>query len=347
MLNIKLNEAAILIHQNTISNRKEIGRMRILRKFKCAICGCEAANYRSCGRYCQKCRLIYDHRGGVHKIFAEMANNPKFSISKFFHDTVASMSTLAKQRIAKQLGEFPKTYDEQSKLDAERVKQAEKDAENIAKASTNNRRNDTRICACCGEEFKIYGNPDSKNCGVCWNVFGQENLKHVSKLPDERKCELYKIRRAGCNDEVKSMTPPSLHQNLRTSLNIRLQPTGNVVMAIMRAKMADRMRESEKHKKIPFTCCSCGSVYLLEEEQSKPFICDRCKAYDEEHRSGTKLRDIPGLPSMTYEHLALLPEYAACAFTKHMTAKELERLKTFKTKIKPPRRSFTELIDDV
>ena len=319
--------------------------MRILRKFKCAVCGCEAANYRSGGRYCQKCRLIYERRT-VHKVFGEMANNPKFSISKFFRDTVASMSTLEKQRIAKQLGGFPNTYDEQSNLDANRVKQAEEDAERIAKTQANGRLTGTKICACCGEEFKVYGNPDSKHCAVCWNVFGQKDLKFVSKLPDERKCELYKIRRAKCNDEVKSITPQSLHQNLRLGLNIRLQPTGNVVMALMHAKMAVRMRESEKHKKFPVACCSCGIVHTLEEKQDEPFICDRCKAYDDEHRSGTKLRNIPGLPSMTYEHLALLPEYAACAFTKHMTAKELEKLKAFKTKIKPPRRSFTELIDE-
>ena len=103
--------------------------------------------------------------------------------------------------------------------------------------------------------------------------------------------------------------------------------------------------KNEKHKKTQFKCCKCGYVYSLEGEHPEPFICDRCKAYDEEHRRGTKLRNLPGLPSMTYEHLALLPEYAACMFTKHMTDKELSKLKAIRAKVSPPKKSFTELID--
>ena len=319
--------------------------MRILRKFKCVICGCEAANYRSGGRYCQKCRLIYEHRM-VHKVFEEMANNPKFSISKYFQDTVASMSWFVKQRIAEQLGGFPNTYDEQSKLDAKRVKQAEKDVNNVtSKTKANYRRAGIKMCACCGEKFKAYGNADSKHCAVCRSVFGTESLRAIDKLSDEHKCELYKIHRAESNDEVKSMTPPSLHQNLPPRLNIRLQPAGNVVMVLMRAKLTAQMLENEKHKKRPFMCRRCGYTYLLEGEHPEPFICDRCKTYDEEHRKGTKLRDIPGLPAMTYEHLALLPEYAACMFTKHMTAEEMEKLRMIKAKVNPHRATFSEQID--
>lgn len=259
------------------------------------------------------------------------------------------MPMYVKRCIAKQLGGFPKTYDEQSKLDAKRAKQAERDAKKsiASKTQVKGKLSDFKICACCGEKFRVYGNVASNHCGVCWNVFGPEYMKSIDKLPDKRKCELYKIHREKCNDEVKSMTPPELHQNLPPGLNIRLQPTSNVVMTLMCAKQRARILENKKHKKRKFTCFRCGDVYMLEGEHPEPFICDRCKAYDEEHMQGTKLRDLPGLPPMTYEHLALLPEYAACAFTKHMTAKELEKLKMFRTKIRPPKRSFSELISEV
>ena len=144
-----------------------------------------------------------------------------------------------------------------------------------------------------------------------------------------------------------SVSCTSLHQNLQSKLNIRLEPTNVVVTILMRAKIAAQELENEKHKKTQLKCCKCGNIYFLEGEHPEPFICDRCKVYDEEHRRGTKLRDLPGLPSMTYEHLALLPEYAACMFTKHMTSKELGRLKKIRAKIRPPKKSFTELIDDV
>ena len=276
-----------------------------------------------------------------------MENNPRFRISRFFNDTVASMSMVNKRRIAKQLGGFPKSYNEQSKLDASRVKQAEKDAKKsfISKPRAKCAHSDFRICACCGERFINYGNVDSRHCAVCWNVFGSESLKTIDKLSDKRKCELYKIHREESNDEVKSMTPPELHQNLTPKLNIRLQPTHVVVAALMRTKLEAQTIENEKHKKNPFMCCRCGDVCLLEGEHPEPFICDRCEAYDEEHRKGTKLRKLPGLPPMTYEHLALLPAYAACMFTKHMTTEELEKLRTIKAKIKPPKRTFSEHID--
>jgi len=323
--------------------------MRLLRKFKCAVCGCESANFKDGGRYCQKCKLIYGP-AECREIVVKKEKNPRLRMSRFFSQAVEALTISARQRISKQLGGFPRVYNEQSKLDAKRVNRAEKDAKKhvISKTRQTDSLSDFKICACCGERFKSYGNVDSKHCAVCWNVFGTESLKSIDKLSDRHKCELYKIRRAGTNDEVKSITPQGLHQNLLPKLNIRLRPTSIVLTILMRAKTYAQALENEKHRKHPFMCSKCGDTYLLEEEHPEPFICDRCKNYDEEHMKGTKLRNLPGLPSMTYEHLALLPEYAACMFTKHMTDKELEKLKAVRAKVKPPsNRTFTEYVESL
>lgn len=321
--------------------------MQLLKKFECAVCGCESANFHDGGRYCQKCKLIYGYTK-CREIADKRENNHRLSASRFFRQAVEAMTISDKLSIAKQLGGFPKVYNEQSKLDAERVNLAEKDGKKVVtKLHTRGRRGSFKTCACCRERFKVYDDVDSNHCAVCWNVFGPRYLKHIDKLPDERKCKLYKIRRAKCSEEVKDMTPTSLHQNLQSKLNIRLAPTNVVVAILMRVKIAAQELENEKHKKTQLKCCKCGNIYFLEGEHPEPFICDQCKVYDEEHRRGTKLRDLPGLPSMTYEHLALLPEYAACMFTKHMTSEELGRLKKIRAKNRPPKKSFTELIDDV
>ena len=321
--------------------------MRRLKKFNCAVCGCESANFRDGGRYCQKCKLIYGHSGCL-EIVTKRKNNPRLRVSTFFREAIASLSIVVIRRITKQLGGFPKTYDEQSELDAKRVKQAEKDANKrpTPRAQAKARLYGLKICACCGERFNAYDIADAKHCAVCRNVFGAESLRYVDKLSDSKKCDLYKIRRAKSNDEVKSMTPPELHQNLSPKLNIRLQHMNNVATMLMREKLVTQTLENEKHEKRPFTCCKCGETYLLEGEHPKPFTCDRCKVYDEEHEKGTKIRKLPGLPDMTYEHLALLPAYAACMFTKHMTAEELEKLKVFRAKVNPIKRTFSELISD-
>ncbi len=316
--------------------------MRLLKKFKCAICGCESANFKDGGRYCQKCKLIYG-RNKCLEIATKKENNNRLDVSMFFSQAVEAMTTSDRQSIAKQLGGFPWTYNEQSKLDARRVKQADKDA----KSRTRNSRTVFKICACCGERFEDHGGSLPKHCSVCCNVFGVESLKAIDKLSDKYKCEIYKIRRAMRTDEIKSITPPELHQNLPPELNIRLHSTKYVIGILINANLAAHALKDKKYKKNPFTCCRCGNTYLLEGEHPKPFICDRCEAYDEESRKGTKLRDLPGLPSMTYEHLALLPEYAACMFTKHMTPDELDKLKAIRAKVRPPKRSFTELIDDI
>lgn len=276
-----------------------------------------------------------------------MKHNPLFRISKFFEDTVAEMTASDKQRITKQLGGFPKTYNEQSELDAKRVKQAENDAKKFAttKAQAKDRRSGFKKCACCGEEFRDYGRDDLRHCAVCISVFGSaRQLETIHNLSDDCKCELYKIRRAKCNDEIKSMTPTELHQNLPPKLNIRLQNMNVVAMTLMREKLDAQALENEKREKSPFRCRKCGDVYFLEGKHPKSFICDRCKRYEAEHRKGTKLRKLPGLPSMTYEHLALLPEYAACMFTKHMTDEELEKLRKIKAKVNPSRKTFSEHI---
>ena len=114
---------------------------------------------------------------------------------------------------------------------------------------------------------------------------------------------------------------------------------------LAREKIRTHASKTEEHKKEPYKCRECGEIYLLEKAPGDMFICDRCRNYDDEHKKGTKLRDLPGVPSMTYEHLALLPQYAACMYTKYMTPQELEKLKKIKSKVKPySKRSFAEYI---
>ena len=324
----------------------------MLRKFKCAICGCESASYTH-GRYCQKCKSLYGDTNRCLDIVNEMQCNPLFKMSAYFQATVAELTASEKHRIANYLGWFPKTYDEPSELDTLRARTADENARKLAKkeadpkSHTTSKPSDLKKCRCCGEKFRTWGKEHLKHCAVCTNVFGLSSyLETIDKMSDAYKCELYRIRRAECTDEVKSITPPELHKNLKSKLNIRLQPTNIVVTMLARAKMDARMKEAEKHKKYPYRCCKCGDVYMLEGEYPEPFICSNCKTYEEEHEKGTKLRQLPGLPSMTYEHLALLPDYAACMFTKHMTARELDKLKEIKAKVKPPRKSFAEDINE-